>query len=615
MSPEAMATTITQLQAELAGAQAEAAIKVASLEETITGLAHEIALLKRRLYGNKTERSSTSEVQLALGDLLAGEAQLQKELDQKLNDAAQAAPPEPEGKGKPRPHGRRNLEMSKLPRVVIEIRDEELEARGCRRIGFEDSRQFAYRPGGLYILVKRLAKYEVISNCAPTLATPEPRPPNARLAPVIEDDGTTTPSAETCVAAGATARRSPEWVVEDGAAAEAMPSSAATADRTTKVVVTPSPVTLFPKGLLHTSTIAHIVTSKFALGTPHYRLEQALADHGVPLDRGLMSRYVEHAGNTLGATVVAAMWRDAIANGHVISTDATGALIQPSKAKDGRSLGCKKGHFFTAVVDADAVLFQYVERHTSEVVQQLFGAFRGVLQADASAVYNILERGPPKAVDDTADGVTLVGCWAHCRRYFFEAALCRYTVGVQGLMRIRAIFAVDRAGQRVPRAERTAYRATHLGPLFDEFFAWARTARETASGNNLATKALGYALNQEAELRRVLADGELPLDNTRAERALRKIVVGRKNWMFYGSDTHAEAAAAIFSLIASCRLHRLDPFAYLEEVLRVLPSWPRDRYLELAPVHWAATRARLDPEELDLQIGSFTVPADLPPTR
>ena len=92
-----------------------------------------------------------------------------------------------------------------------------------------------------------------------------------------------------------------------------------------------------------------------------------------------------------------------------------------------------------------------------------------------------------------------------------------------------------------------------------------------------------------------------------------KIVVGRKSWMFYGSDTHAEAAAAIFSLVASCRLHRLDPFAYLEEVLRVLAYWPRDRYLELAPVHWARTRARLDPDELDLQIGSFTVPPADPP--
>ena len=118
---------------------------------------------------------------------------------------------------------------------------------------------------------------------------------------------------------------------------------------------------------------------------------------------------------------------------------------------------------------------------------------------------------------------------------------------------------------------------------------------------------------QETELRRVLQSGDIPLDNTRAERALRTIVVGRKAWMFYGTDTHAEAAAATFSVIATCRLHALDPFAYLDEVLRVLPYWPHDRYLELAPQHWLATRERLDPKELELPLSRVVVPTVLAP--
>jgi hypothetical protein len=145
------------------------------------------------------------------------------------------------------------------------------------------------------------------------------------------------------------------------------------------------------------------------------------------------------------------------------------------------------------------------------------------------------------------------------------------------------------------------------------FFDWARAARTTTPGRNLATKALGYAANQESELLRVLESSNLPLDNTRSERALRKVVVGRKNWMFYGSDTHAEAAAALFSMIASCRLHSLDPYKYLEEILRVLPYWPRDRYLELAPKYWHATRGRLRPEQLSTAISSFDVPPLLEP--
>lgn len=540
-----MAARIAALQAELAAKDAEHAAKVAALEESLTDLAHENALLKRRLFGSKTERFQISELQLALGDLLAVETKLQADLDASIEKAKDAAPtPDPAGNGKARAHGRRNLDASKLPRVPVEIRDHALEAGGARLIRFEDSNQIAFRRGGFFIVVKRVAQYEVTEQGEATVASASP------------------------------------------------------------------PETLFPKALLHTSTVAHILTSKFALGVPHYRLERDLLDQGMRLDRGLMSRYVEHAGNTLGATIVAAMWRDAIANAQMISTDATGALIQPTKAKDGKSLACKKGHFFTAVVDAEAVLFAYVERHTSEAVKAIFGDFRGLLQADASTVYEILARGRPP---DTDDGITLLACWAHCRRYFFEAALCRHPAGVQGLMRIRAMYAVDAAGRRVPRDERTTFRATHLRPLMDDFFTWAAAARDLTPGRNLATKALGYALNQEAELRNVLLDGNIPLDNTRAERALRKIVVGRKNWLFYGTDTHAEAAAAIFSIIATCRLHDIDPFVYFDEVLRVLPYWPQDRYLELAPQHWLATRALLDAGELESPLSHITVPP-APPT-
>jgi transposase len=553
VSTEVLAATIAALQAEVAAKEHERAAltgKVAALEESLTDLAHENALLKRRLFGIRSERGQTSELQLALGDLLATEAKLQADLDAAVAKAEEAAPPDPEdkgkdnGKGTPRPHGRRNLFASNLPRVPVEIRDAALEAEGARLIRFEESTQLGFRRGGFYVVVKRVAQYEVV------------------------------------------------------------------ADHERTVVAAPSPETLFPKALLHTSAVAHVITSKFGLGVPHYRLERDLLDQGMRLDRGLMSRYVEHAGNTLGATVVAAMWRDAIANGQMISTDATGALIQPTQAKDGRSLACKKGHFFTAVVDAEAVLFAYVERHTSEAVKALFGEFRGLLQADASSVYEVLARGRPP---DTDDGVALVGCWAHCRRYFFEAALCRHPAGVQGLMRIRALYAADAAGRRVPRAARTAFRDAHLRPLMDEFFAWVAAARDRTPGRNLATRALGYALNQETELRHVLTDGDIPLDNTRAERALRKIVVGRKNWLFYGTDTHAEAAAAVFSVIATCRLHAVDPFTYLDEVLRVLPSWPRDRYLELAPQHWPSTRARLDAAELARPLRAISVPP--PPTK
>jgi hypothetical protein len=229
------------------------------------------------------------------------------------------------------------------------------------------------------------------------------------------------------------------------------------------------------------------------------------------------------------ATIVQAMWNDARSNAGVISTDATSARIQPAKGDSNLRQACKKEHFFTAVVDCAYVLFAYTEKHTQEFVKKLFGGFTGYPQSDASSVYDILDRGPPT---DKDEGVSLVGCFAHCRRYFFEAAVCRYAVGVQGLMRIRAIYAADEPLKKLPPAKRGRLRDQHVRPLVDSFFESAQEAKASAERSNLATRALGYAANQEHELRRVLDDPRLPLDNTRAERALRKVVVGRKVLVF-----------------------------------------------------------------------------------
>jgi transposase len=529
--------------------------QVAALHSALVNHATEIELLKRRLFGPRSERGGTSELQLTLGNLLAQQAELQKELADALakkeealakkneeanagKDKGEAPPPAPPPAERPKPKGRRDLSTSSLPTIVVDFTDPELAKKG-KFIGYDESRQLFYERSTFKVLVKRTAKYE------------------------IEVAGKAT------------------------------------------VLGTPTPKTLFPRGLLHTSALAWLGVQKFSLGTPCYRLEQDLRDRGQSLDRGTMCRNLEEVGNVLGATVVHAMTCDALERCSVISTDATGAAIQPGPREGGPKRACKKGHFFTLVADCDYVLFTYTEKHTQDAVEKMFRGFRGFLQSDASSVYDILDRGPP---EDTDQGVVLVGCWAHLRRYFFEAAICKYPVGVEGLTRIRAIYMADNALAQRPPIDRKRARDADVVPLVDAFFDWVHRAARSTQGRTLATKALGYAGNQEQELRRVFLDGRIPLDNTRSERALRKIVVGRKNWLFYGSGVHAEAAAAFFSIIATCRLHRLDPWKYLDEILRVLPYWPKDRHLELAPNFWQATRARLDPTELAAPAGVISVP-------
>jgi transposase len=352
LSNQELTQLLTALQSEVVGLKVEGE----SLRETIVGLTHENELLKRRLYGNKTERTRTSEMQLSLGDLLDAEKRLQKELDDAVRAAQDDAKPDVEpgskSSSKKKGHGRRDLSASGLPRVVLDFTDEHLE-KGAKRIGFDESFQLMFRPGGFAVLVRRVAKYEVPSKEGPT------------------------------------------------------------------VLGLIAPKTLFPRGLLHSSAVAHLVVQKFALGVPFHRFEQHLESQACQIDRATMCRYAEEAGNTLGATIVQAMWDDALANAGVISTDATSAMIQPAKGDSNLRQACKKGHFFTAVVDCDYVLFAYTEKHTQEFVKKLFGGFIGYLQSDASNVYDILDRGPPT---DTDEGVSLVGCFAHCRRYFFEAA-------------------------------------------------------------------------------------------------------------------------------------------------------------------------------------------------
>jgi hypothetical protein len=210
---------------------------------------------------------------------------------------------------------------------------------------------------------------------------------------------------------------------------------------------------------------------------------------------------------------------------------------------------------------------------------------------------------------------TEVACWSHARRRFWEAAVCGFAVGREGLLRIRKLYDLDQAWAVLPPAARLEKRRTVLKPFVDEFFVWARAQNDlTSLERGVVNKALGYALRQELALRRFLEDGRLRMDNNHSENALRVVASGRKAWLFFGSDDHAEAAANLYSLIAGCKLHGIDPECYLAEVIRVMPYWPRDRYLDLAPAYWARTRERLDPAELALELGHVTVPPASPDT-
>ena len=255
--------------------------------------------------------------------------------------------------------------------------------------------------------------------------------------------------------------------------------------------------------------------------------------------------------------------------------------------------------FFVVASPERHVLFGYSPKHDAAAVDKLLAGFTGKLVADAHSVFNHLY--------ETGD-VIECGCWAHARRYLFKALSSDAVRADHALELIRRLFALERAWATAPPEERLSRRNEQAKPLVDEFFAWCDAEALKVLDETPISKAIQYARNQREALQQFLTDGRVPIDNNISERALRRQAVGRKNWLFVGSDDSAQSAAAFFSLIASCKLHGLEPEAYLRDVLRVLPHWPSDRYLELAPLNFAATRARLDATQLAAELGLLTVP-------
>ncbi len=370
------------------------------------------------------------------------------------------------------------------------------------------------------------------------------------------------------------------------------------------------PPEILARSLATPSLLARLAIEKYLNGMPLHRLEAAWLRDDLAIDRGTMSRWLGDVGATLRETVLAAAKQYAVATSFCCATDATGVMVQPQPGDMKKKQPCRRGHFFVQLFDKAHAFFEYVPRETSDAVQGLMAGYTGYVQADAKSVYEVLFR-PTSDGDDDADCIE-VGCWAHARRKYWEAAIAGSAEAREALFRIHRFFENEEKFSGLGAEAKAQLRNERTRPLIDAFFAWARPEYDRVKhARGPLRSALGYSLNQEAALRRFLDDGRLAIDNNASERALRTIATGRKAWLFVGSDDAAQSAGAFFSLIASCKLHGLEPEAYLRDLLRVLPHWPRDKYLELAPLNFTATRARLNAAELDAELGVLTVPASL----
>lgn len=212
----------------------------------------------------------------------------------------------------------------------------------------------------------------------------------------------------------------------------------------------------------------------------------------------------------------------------------------------------------------------------------MLAGYEGFLVADAHAVYDHLY------VDGS---VTEVNCWAHARRYFFKAMTSEPERAREALAMINALFRIERSIADASRSTREKIRKAKTKPIVERFFSWCEAQRDHVLDDTPLSKGINYALNQKRGLSRFLGDGRLPLHNNMSELQLRRQAIGRKNWLFVGSEDGAAANAAFVSLLASCRLHQVEPWSYLRDLFCLLPTWPTHRMLELAPLNWPKTAA------------------------
>lgn len=347
----------------------------------------------------------------------------------------------------------------------------------------------------------------------------------------------------------------------------------------TPVSVAPPPELPIERGVAGPGLLADTIVRRWQDHLPLNRLEGIYARDGLELARSTLCGWHEQL-RELVHPLVEAMWQDAFTSPY-LCTDATGVLVQAKKR-------CRRGHFWVVIAPQRHVLYRYSAKHNGEAVDAMLSGYQGYLVADAHVVYDHLY----------ANGkVTEVGCWAHGRRYFFKALSSDPERARQALAFLQGMFAIERAHATAPRKKRYAIRQKESKPLVEGFFDWCDAQVDAVLDDTPIAKAVQYVRNQREALERFLDDGRLPMHNNDSERALRRQAVGRKNWLFVGSDQAADVNAAFVSLLASCQLHGIEPWSYLRDLFCLLPSWRMSRVLELAPACWRQTLEQDDTQQ------------------
>jgi transposase len=348
----------------------------------------------------------------------------------------------------------------------------------------------------------------------------------------------------------------------------------------------PAPFHAIARGRAGPNLLAMILEAKFGQHLPLNRQSEAYALQGIELSVSTIADWV-------GACTANLAPLNALIDAHVLAAerlhgdDTTVPVLARGKTVTGRVWTYVRDDRPFGGPAPPAAMFRHSRDRTAEHPNRHLAGYAGILQADAYAGYNALYEA-----DRKPGPITEAACWAHGRRKLFELAeLSRAPLAVEAVRRIDAIFDAERPISGLPAAARLAVRRRHIAPLVTELEAWMRESRGKLSRHNSVAKAMDYMLTRWEAFTGFLGDGRICLTNNAAERALRGVALGRRSWLFAGSDRGGDRAAAMYSLIVTARLNGIDPRAWLADVLARIADHPASRLHELLPWHWREARA------------------------
>ncbi len=319
------------------------------------------------------------------------------------------------------------------------------------------------------------------------------------------------------------------------------------------VVLAPGPARVLDKGLLGVGFVAHVIEERFLHHMPYHRQERKYASEGVVVARSVMCEAVRVAAELL--TPIAQWTLKEVLASPFIFTDDTPVVIAESRVG-----GRKEGRVWVYCDGEGRCAYDFSPSHEAVRPLSLLASYTGYVHADAYKGYDKLF---------VPDGAIEVACWAHARRYFVKAKASEPALAAEALEHIGRIFAVERAAKDtgLDPPGRQALREAHTRKLLDDYFDWLVTTRPKVLDKGPLGKAIDYSLKLRSALYRFLDDGRLEAENNTAERALRPVAVGRKNWLFFQQEAGGERAAVLYTLVRTCHAIGINPREYLRDVL------------------------------------------------